>query len=202
MAEPGAIPLLIMAAGGARRMRGTDKLLQEVGGQPLLRRQVQMAQGAGGPVYVALPPDAPARVAAIDGLGAEALIIKAASEGLSASLRGAVAMLPRCPAFLVLLGDLVALESEDLQAVIGARSSAPDNLIWRGATAEGAPGHPILFDSALRPAFAALSGDDGGAKITKTNADKTHLVPLPGQRARFDLDTPEAWAAWRAGRLT
>ncbi|PJE36025.1 nucleotidyltransferase family protein, partial [Pseudooceanicola lipolyticus] len=28
--------------------------------------------------------------------------------------------------------------------------------------------------------------------------DRVQLVPLPGQRARADLDTPEDWAAWRA----
>ncbi|WP_370162833.1 NTP transferase domain-containing protein, partial [Limimaricola soesokkakensis] len=36
-------PLLILAAGRSSRMRGADKLAQEINGVPLLRRQVAAA---------------------------------------------------------------------------------------------------------------------------------------------------------------
>ncbi|MCC5975136.1 MAG: nucleotidyltransferase family protein, partial [Rubellimicrobium sp.] len=87
----------------------------------------------------------------------------------------------------------------DLRKVMAAADTDPDSLIWRGATEDGAPGHPILFDARLRPEFASLDGDTGGAPLLARHRDRTCLVPLPGQRARRDLDTPEDWAAWRNG---
>ena len=36
-------PILILAAGQSRRMRGRDKLMEVVEGQPLIRRQAEMA---------------------------------------------------------------------------------------------------------------------------------------------------------------
>ncbi|KQI72855.1 4-diphosphocytidyl-2C-methyl-D-erythritol synthase [Loktanella sp. 5RATIMAR09] len=191
------VPILILAAGRSRRMRGRDKLLEDVGGLPLLRRQIEMAQGTGQPVFVAVPPDLVARRAIIDENKATALMIADADEGLSASLRSGVAQLPDAPAFMIMLGDLVALETADLVAVLGARDAAPDAIIWRGTTADGKPGHPILFDASLRPDFAGLAGDKGADTLVQKHDNATHLVALADNRARFDLDTPEDWDAWR-----
>ncbi|RYG92157.1 nucleotidyltransferase family protein [Loktanella sp. IMCC34160] len=190
-------PVLILAAGRSSRMRGADKLLQPVGGVPLLRRQVLSAMTTGGPVLVALPgPDDP-RAAVLQGLPAVVVPVPDAAQGMSASLRRGVLALPDCDRFLVLLPDLAELAPEDLRAALDAPATAPDALIWRGATEDGKPGHPILFDATLRPEFADLTGDTGGAPIIAAHADRVHLVPLPGQRARRDLDTPEDWDRFR-----
>ncbi|MBQ2263298.1 MAG: nucleotidyltransferase family protein [Loktanella sp.] len=192
------IPVLILAAGASRRMRGADKLLEQVDGMPLLRRQVMMAQTSGQPVFAALPgPDHP-RAAVISDLDVTLLTVPEAAEGLSATMRAAVAQLPACPAFMILLADLVAITGDDLGTMLQARDHAPDHLIWRGATEDGKPGHPIIFDASLRPGFADLTGDHGGAVIIRAHQAQTCLVPLPGQRARLDLDTPEDWENWRS----
>lgn len=190
-------PVLILAAGRSSRMRGADKLLQPVGGVPLLRRQVLSAMTTGGRVMVALPGPNDPRAAVLQGLPAAIVPVPDAAQGMSASLRRGVQALPDCDRFLVLLPDLAELAPEDLHTVLDAPGTAPDALIWRGATEDGKPGHPILFDAALRPDFADLTGDTGGAPIIAAHADRVHLVPLPGQRARRDLDTPEDWAAFR-----
>ena len=191
------IPILILAAGSSSRMRGRDKLLEDMGGEALLARQIRMARATGHPVFVAVPPDAAERLAIIHQSDATPLLVLDADEGLSASLRSAVAQLPRVEAFMIMLGDLVALETADLQRVLDARTAAPDAVIWRGCTSGGKPGHPIVFDASLRPAFATLKGDIGADAIVKAQAAQTHFVKLPGTRARCDLDTPEAWQAWR-----
>mgnify|MGYP006910720262 CR=1 FL=1 len=57
------------------------------------------------------------------------------------------------------------------------------------------------FHGKIRRCFAALiqlSGDQGARALLKTVS--VHDIALPGQRALTDLDTPEAWAAWRAAR--
>ena len=75
-----------------------------------------------------------------------------------------------------------------------------DALIWRGTTANGRPGHPIVVSRSLFGALSSVTGDNGGSAVLKTNLARTHFVTLPGDRALCDLDTPEEWAAWRAAR--
>ena len=192
------IPILILAAGQSSRMRGRDKLLEDVAGEPLIRRQTRNALALGGEVFVALGPDQHEREHALAGLDVHILRVPDATEGMSGTLRGAVAQLPRQTAFMAVLADLVALETDDLKKVAAAHLDSPDHLIWRGATEDGKAGHPIIFADALRPAFAHLSGDGGAQSIVSQHQDRTCLVRLPGNRARLDLDTPEEWAAWRA----
>lgn len=191
------IPIVILAAGTSSRMRGGDKLLETVQGMPLIQLQVQRAQATGQPVFVALASADHPRMDAIAHMHITPVITPEASDGMSCTMRGAVAALPSAPAFMMMLGDLVALETTDLQDVLNARTTHPDHLIWRGATANGAPGHPIVFDHSLRPAFAKLTGDNGGDSIVKPLKNRTHLVRFGDDRARLDLDTPEDWAAWR-----
>ncbi|MCO4848423.1 MAG: nucleotidyltransferase family protein [Yoonia sp.] len=191
------IPVLILAAGQSSRMRGTDKLMCDVHGVPLLRRQIDMAEGIG-PIYVALPPNNPARIAALDGTTAIPLIVSESSEGMGGTMRGAVAQLPECAAFMIILGDLISLNTNDLRDVLDSMTAHPKNVIWRGASSDGQPGHPIIFDSSLRPAFADLHGDNGGESIVKPLASRTYLHRFNDNRARHDLDTPEDWSAWRA----
>ncbi|MEM9524812.1 MAG: nucleotidyltransferase family protein, partial [Pseudomonadota bacterium] len=76
----------------------------------------------------------------------------------------------------------------------------PGNLVWAAADEDGRQGHPVLFSSALFTRLMALEGDDGARSVIKAAGGGVHLIPLPGGRARRDLDTPEAWRAWRAER--
>lgn len=192
------IPILILAAGTSSRMRGGDKLLEVVGDEPLLRTQARRAMQTGHPVYVALAPDGTARAESLSNLDVTILKVPDAAEGMSGTMRGAVAQLPNAPAFMMLLGDLVALETLDLNQVFEARKAHPDHVIWRGATTAGKPGHPIIFDGSLIPEFAKLQGDSGGESLVHPLKDRTYLVRFNDDRARLDLDTPEDWAAWRS----
>ena len=194
------MPILLLAAGQSARMRGRDKLMERVEGRSLIRRQADIARAAtSGPVIVALPPAPHPRHAALDGADVTRLPVTDAAAGMNASLRAAFAALPPDTTLaMLLLGDLPELTAEDLAAV--ARAARPETgaLVWRGATADGKPGHPIVFAAPLVDEVARLSGDGGGREVVAAAGDRVQLVPLPGQRARADLDTPEDWAAWRA----
>ncbi|NRB04145.1 MAG: nucleotidyltransferase family protein [Rhodobacteraceae bacterium] len=191
--------VIVLAAGASRRMRGADKLLEDVDGTPLLRHVVTQAIAAGiGPVYVTLPPAPHARYAALEGLNATPLPVADAADGMGASLSCAFGNLPaKTDKALILLADHPDLTAEDFRHVAGAPGRAPANLIWRATSETGKPGHPICVDKALFSAFARLKGDTGGRRIIQAAKPNVHPVPLPGQRATTDLDTPEAWAAWR-----
>ena len=196
------LPILLLAAGQARRMRGRDKLMEDVDGQPLLRRMAQSACAAGiGPVIVALPPAPHPRHASLDGLPVVPVEVPNATDGLSASLKRALAAVPEtAPAVMILLADLPEILTQDIINVAQATVSNRHSLIWRGATKDGEPGHPVILARPLFADLAALSGDAGAQVVIRRHADRVTLVPLPGQHALRDLDTPEDWATWRAER--
>lgn len=197
-----ALPIILLAAGASRRMRGADKLLQEVDGMPLIRRQACLARAATtGPVIVALPPAPHSRHDALLGVDVTLLPVPDATEGMNASLRTAFTALPKAaPAAMLLLADMPDLTVNDLEAVLQAVDLTSDTLIWRGVSATGKPGHPVVFAAPLFPLFATLTGDAGGQEVVAQAEDRIALIPLPDSDARADLDTPEDWAAWRAKR--
>jgi len=195
------IPILILAAGAASRMRGKDKLLEDVDGRSLLAQKIEAAQAVSADVRVALPPRPHPRYEIVEHAKARSVAVPDASEGMGASLRTIFATLgPSDMRAMLLLADLPDITENDLRMVSEATKTHPDAVIWRGATKNGHGGHPIIVAQSLFPAFAKLRGDDGGREIIKRAGNKVHLVPLPGMRARLDLDTPEDWAAWRAAR--
>lgn len=194
------IPVIVLAAGSSSRMRGRDKLLEEIDGVPLLRRQTQVARAVSDQVRVALPPAPHDRYAVIADLDVIPVPIPDANEGMGVSLRTAIGALPDGTArAMILLADLPDITADDLRAVTASVTRRPEAFIWRGATQDGKPGHPIIFDQSLFEGLKRLTGDSGGHEVVN-GARKVHLVPLPGQRARLDLDTPEDWAAWRKTR--
>ncbi|WP_339767071.1 nucleotidyltransferase family protein [uncultured Pseudosulfitobacter sp.] len=195
------IPAIVLAAGQSSRMRGADKLLQDVDGEPLIRRQCRIARQVCGQVLVALPPAPHDRYTAISGLDVTPVPVADAAEGMGASLRTSFAALPeQADAALLLLGDLPDLTADDLKTVLQSVDLKSETLIWRGTTADGRAGHPIVFAKSLFAQFANLTGDNGGQSIVQSVGDRVARIALTGNRARNDLDTPEDWANWRAAR--
>ncbi|MBK0328303.1 nucleotidyltransferase family protein [Rhodobacteraceae bacterium F11138] len=196
------MPIIILAAGSSSRMGGLDKLMQMVDGVPLIRRQVDLARSVTtGPVIVALPPPPHARYDALAGTGSCCLTVADAAEGMNASLRAGCAALPAdTPGAMILLGDLPDLTESDLKKVLQSVDFKSATLVWRGATEPGKPGHPVVFSARMFDRIAQLSGDSGGREAIAAVRDHVQLIPLPGNRARLDLDTPQDWAAWRAAQ--
>lgn len=195
------LAILILAAGASSRMRGADKMLEDIDGVPLIRRQAEMALLVSDQVYVTLPSEPHPRHQVLEDINVVRINVHDAKDGMSASLKAGIQALSETTEHvLVVLGDLPELTADDLQQVIESKSKHPKNLIWRGATKDSKPGHPILFDRSLFPDITKLSGDVGAQPIISAHKDQVHLVPLPNDHALMDLDTPEDWALWRARR--
>ena len=192
--------ILILAAGQSRRMHGVDKLLEPVAGQPLIRRQAQVALATGLPVWIALPPDRPLRNEALQGLVVGIVDVSDARLGISYSLIAGNAAVPADMALILWLADLPEITTDDLRTLGSAAQAAP-NAIIRATTSAGKPGHPVVVPPNFRAELNRLTGDDGARDVLKRHAANTVFVPLAGTRALTDLDTPEDWSAWRAGRL-
>lgn len=191
------LTILLLAAGSSSRMRGADKLLQEVDKAPLLRTLAIRALTTGAHVQVALPPDSPARLNALAGLDVTITPIADAHMGMGHSLSGAIAALPaNTEAVMVLPADMPELMTEDFQTLINGHVDMPKRIL-RGASETLTPGHPVLFPKPFLQELTTLTGDTGARAILAANRSATKLVPLPGNRALLDLDTPEQWEDWR-----
>lgn len=192
------IPIILLAAGGSRRMGGIDKLMQDIDGEPLLRRTARRARAVG-PVWVALPPAPHQRHGCLKDIDVRVVEIPDADEGMNASLRRTLQALPDDAAgAMILLADLPDLTVEDLETVVLGVDFSSKNLVWRGMTEDGKPGHPVVFSRELFPDLLSLTGDAGAQTVVRDQQDRLELIQLPGQHARTDLDTPEAWKTWRS----
>lgn len=193
------IPIIVLAAGQSSRMGEVDKLLEQVDGMPLILRQVRLARGSSdAEVIVALPPPPHARHDVLADEPVTRVEVAEAAEGINASLRTAIGAVPdRAEAVMVVLADLPDLTEGDIKFVLDAVDITSKTLIWRGATQDGKPGHPVVFRKALFPAIAALRGDGGAKELMALAGSEVALIALPDGRARADLDTPEDWAMWR-----
>ncbi|WGH78544.1 nucleotidyltransferase family protein [Jannaschia ovalis] len=186
--------ILILAAGAATRMRGADKLLEEVDGTPLILRAARAACAVSPEVLIALPAEDRSRRAWLG--DSPARLIDVDDRAMSASIRAGVAAC-RSDALLIHLADMPEIGAAELQAVSDAwrAGTAP---ILRATAADGTPGQPVVFDRALYPELRALEGDAGAKPLLPRHP--VERVALPGRAALTDLDTPEDWAAWRARR--
>lgn len=195
-----AVHILVLAAGASSRMRGRDKLLQPVKGKPLLRMVTDVALATGAPVVVTLPPASDARRKVLAGSAASIVDVPDAAMGMSRSIVRAVAAVSAGDpgpedGVMILPADMPGFSSKALADLISRFRAEPD-LIWRGGTTDGAPGHPTIFPRDLWGELQAVTGDQGGRSVLVRHMDRVRLVPLPGRMAVLDLDTPEDWAAF------
>ncbi len=188
------LSVLIAAAGSARRMRGADKLLEPVDGEPILRRQARMALGLGGVVRVTLPVagQGPNRFRALVGLAVDIKLVPEADTGMAASLRQGADM--GSGGLMILLPDMPGIGRAEIAAMAEAFSREPGRVL-RGSS-QGRAGHPVILPARLVPGLAGLTGDQGAKEIIR--GEPPVLIELPEDAAMLDLDSPEDWAAWRS----
>lgn len=191
-----SIAILLLAAGNSSRMQGQDKLLQEIDGQPLLSVMCHRAALTGLTCYVTVPSHSHPRVSATG--SATVVPVPDAGEGMAASIRSGIKALPEnTEAVMILPADMPDLESQDL-AHIASHFHDASSAILRATASDGRPGHPVLFPRRFFDDLTHLTGDQGARTLLQT--EPVQYIALPKNRALTDLDTPEAWAAWRAAR--
>ncbi len=185
--------IVLLAAGTSSRMRGTDKLLEQVEDRPLLtlmaERCAKVAQ-----TRVVLGPGQPERRAVLTDLDVEIVEVKD-TDGMAASIRAGVGGLTGTTAMIV-LADMPEIMAADLHLLLSlhAQGVAP---IVQAAGSDGTPGQPVVFSSKYLKSLSKLTGDHGAKSILAAHPGDVARIPLTDQRATTDLDTPEDWAAWR-----
>ncbi|MGH7820823.1 MAG: nucleotidyltransferase family protein, partial [Candidatus Binatia bacterium] len=186
------IAAVVLAAGESRRMKGTNKLLMEVDGRPVVSRVVEAVREAGVPdIYVVVGHQADEIRRAVGGVAF--VENQAYATGMAASLRAGVAALPEdVDAALICLGDMPRLTAAAVRSVIDDFDPVMKREICI-PTYDGKRGHPVLFAARFLPEIEALEGDVGARSVIERHAAVAHLVPVDDSGVVIDIDTPEAF---------
>jgi molybdenum cofactor cytidylyltransferase len=196
--DAGPIAAIVLAAGRASRM-GSNKLVAELDGEPIVRRTVRAVLGSRArPVVVVTGHEADAVRGALAGLDLRFAHNPDFADGMSTSLRVGLAAAGAVDAALICLGDMPRLGSEHLDSVIDAfRAGDPAEIIV--PTCDRKRGNPVLWPRRYFAEIAALTGDVGAKALIDRHADHVRQLALDDPAILVDVDTPAALAELRRG---
>ncbi len=177
----------VLAAGHSRRF-GRSKLLEVLGGKPLVRRAAVLARSVCGERSILVTGHDRAAVWAAAGDAARFIIVNDRhQQGIGASIAlAANAVSHTADALLLLFADQPLVTAQHLEALI-ARWSGADKEIVATAFA-GTVGPPVLFSSGAFEALGELHGDEGAKHILQD--PDFDLKTVVFEDAAIDIDTP------------
>ncbi len=181
----------IVLAGGASKRFGTSKQLLPWDGGSLLSHVADVALASrADSVVVVLGHQAGACQAALGNRPVTVVLNTDWAQGQSTSVRAGLAALPpNVSAALFMLVDQPRIMPTVVNALIERHQVTLAPVVW--PEHNGRRGNPVLFDRALFPQLARLTGDTGGRPVLQTYADQAERVPVADPGVLFDIDTPD-----------
>jgi molybdenum cofactor cytidylyltransferase len=176
---------------------GRNKLLFDLGGEPVVRRGVRTALQAGlDPLVVVLGHEADAVRAALASLPCRFVVNPAHADGMNSSVSAGFAALPSdVAAGVVVLSDMPLVSAEMIAALVERYRTGDALLVF--SEYDGVQAPPTLFDRSL---FGELAGPEGkgcGKRMRRRHPDAASIVAWPAE-ALADLDVPEDYARVKA----
>jgi molybdenum cofactor cytidylyltransferase len=194
-----SVAAIVLAAGSSTRMGGSNKLLAEIGGKPLVRIAAEQALASkASPVIVVTGHQHERVAAALQDLPVKLVHNKDFASGLGSSLRTGIAAVPaEDDAAVVCLGDMPQVDAALINQLIAAFD--PE----KGALAvvpvfDGRRGNPVLWSRRFFPDLMAIEGDVGARHLIGRYGEAVAEVPVTGKAALVDVDTPEAFRGVKA----
>jgi molybdenum cofactor cytidylyltransferase len=191
------VAALVLAAGLSRRMGGSNKLLAEMGGVPIVRRVVDaLAASKASPVLVVVGHQAEQIKAALADCKVRFVENAAYEEGLGASLRAGVEALgeEEVDGALVALGDMPWIRAEHVDTLIDAFDPKGRSTICVPVH-DRKRGHPVLWSSRHFGEMRKLGGDVGARALLEQHADAVLAVTVDDPAVHLDVDTPDMLVA-------
>jgi molybdenum cofactor cytidylyltransferase len=181
----------IVLAGGASKRYGTPKQLLPWEGDTLLGHVADAALASeASPVVMVLGHRAGACRVALGERPLTVVVNADWAQGQSTSVRvGLAALPPNVSAALFLLVDQPGIAPAIINTLIERHRATLAPVVW--PEYNGRRGNPVLFDRALFPQLARLTGDTGGRSVLQAHADQAERVPVSAPGVLFDIDTPD-----------
>jgi molybdenum cofactor cytidylyltransferase len=195
----GRFAAVILAAGRSTRMGGPNKLLAEITGKPLARIAAEAAlKSQARPVVVVTGHQGETLREALSDLPLEFVENADFAEGLSTSLRAGISALPAdIDGAVVMLADMPQVDQVLIDRLISAHDPEKGALI-AVPVLNGKRGNPVLWSRRFFPELTALEGDVGARHLIGKYGEAVVEVPVSGQAALTDIDTPDALRAVKA----
>jgi molybdenum cofactor cytidylyltransferase len=194
------IVAIILAAGRSTRMGGPNKLLAELDGKKLVRIATEQALASkASDVVVVTGHQAELVEQALAGLKVRFVRNPDFAGGLASSVKAGIAAVPpTADGAVICLGDMPLIDANLIDRLI--ESFAPDrgNLIVV-PVADGRRGNPVLWSRRFFNELMTLDGDIGARHLIAKHGEAVAEVPVEGESAFLDIDTPQALEAARRG---
>jgi len=185
-----AVGAVLLAAGAGSRLGHRPKSLLELGGVPLIRRQLIALSGAGvDEVVVVTGHHAEAIESVVQEFPVTLVRNTRPDDGQAASVRlGLAALSTKLDAVIVALADQPLINAQDIAALIGAFKKR-DGAAMVVPRVGGAPGNPVIFESALRDEWLAGDVEAACRRWRDANPARVRWLDSDNQRYRIDIDT-------------
>jgi molybdenum cofactor cytidylyltransferase len=191
----GRVAGVVLAAGSSSRL-GTNKLLVELDGEPMVRRAARRALEASlAPVIVVLGFEAELVAAALQGLDVALVTTPHHAWGMAHSLRAGIQRVPvDCDAAVVLLADMPHVPAALCAQLVARFREGTEPLVISLYGGVQAP--PTLYAHRLFPALGS-AGAEGGRRIVREHRDEAATVSWPAALLA-DLDRPDDLERFRS----
>ncbi|MBV9529997.1 MAG: molybdopterin-binding/glycosyltransferase family 2 protein [Bradyrhizobium sp.] len=190
------VVVVVLAAGRSTRMGGPNKLLAELSGKKLVRIATEQALASrASEVIVVTGHQAELVEQALQGLKVRFVRNPDFAAGLASSVKAGITVVPaNADGALICLGDMPLIDAKLIDRLIEAFDPDRGNLIVV-PVAEGRRGNPILWSRRFFGELLTLDGDVGARHLVAKHAEAIAEVPVDGESAFLDIDTPQALEA-------
>jgi len=193
------VAAVVLAAGRSTRMGAVNKLIAEIGGKPLVRIAAEQALASRAqPVIVVTGHERERVEEALNGLPVKLVHNPDYADGLGTSLKTGIAAVPDdADGAIVCLGDMPQVSSGLIDKLLAAFDPEKGALVVVPSI-EGRRGNPVVWSRRFFNDLTAINGDIGARHLIGAYAEAVVEVPLEGDAALTDVDTPESLSAVKA----
>lgn len=192
-----SVGAVLLAAGAGSRLGGRPKALLELGGVPLIVRQLVALSGAGvDEVAVVLGHHAEQIELAVAPFPITLVRNPQPDRGQQSSVRlGLEALSPRLDAVIIALADQPMIDAQDVTGLIsrfkkrGEASMVVPRV--RGGDGSTRPGNPVIVDGALRDTWLAGATDMACRRWRDAHPEQVLWFDTENRHYAFDIDTPD-----------
>lgn len=184
---------VLLAAGSGSRLGHRPKCLLELGGVPLIRRQLIALSGAGvDEVVVVLGHHAELIEPAVQAFPVTIVRNPNPDDGQVSSQRlGLAALAGKLDAVIVALADQPLVNAQDITALIGAWKKRPEGAQVVFPEVGGERGNPVIFSNDVREQILAGEANVGCRQWQAAHPEAVSRFVTDNRRYRVDIDTPE-----------
>jgi len=193
------VAAVVLAAGRSTRMGAINKLIAEIGGKPLVRIAAEQALASrASPIIVVTGHQRERVEAALEGLPVRTVHNPDYAEGLGTSLKAGIAAVPaEADGAIVCLGDMPQVTSALIDKLLAAFDPERGALVVVPSIG-GRRGNPVVWSRRFFHDLMQIQGDIGARHLIGAYTEAVIEVPVAGDAALIDVDTPESLSAVKA----